>query len=227
MCFSAGASFTAGAVISAVGVVTFAKVHKPSQKLFAIIPLLFGIQQLVEGCVWLTLQNPGHEVIQKISMYLFLILSDVFWPVIIPGSLLMMEENTKRRNIIRILLGAGAVLSIYYAICLISFSVTPKIINCHINYGDAFIPALMIPAFLTYILVTVTPMLVSRIKGMYWLGILMFIGCIVTVIFYIKNVTSVWCFFAAIISVGIYRVITVSDPRPSANWLMARPLKGA
>jgi NADH:ubiquinone oxidoreductase subunit 2 (subunit N) len=56
-------------------------------------------------------------------------------------------------------------------------------------------------------------MLVSGIKGMYWLGILMFIGSVVTVIFYIKNVTSVWCFFAAIISVGIYRVIR-QDPRP-------------
>ena len=208
MCFSAGASFTAGVVISAVGIATIAKVRNPAQRLFAFVPLLFGIQQLVEGCVWLTLQNPDHMIIQKISTYMYLIMGDVLWPVIIPGSLLMMEENAKRRNIIRIMLVAGAVLSIYYAICLISFSVTPQIVNCHIFYGGAFIPALMIPAFLIYIVVTVTPMLVSSIKGMYWLGILMFLACVVTVILYVKNVTSVWCFFAAILSVGIYRMIS-------------------
>jgi hypothetical protein len=36
----------------------------------------------------------------------------------------------------------------------------------------------------------------------------MFLACVVTVIFYVKNVTSVWCFFAAILSVGIYRMIS-------------------
>jgi len=40
MCFSAGASFTAGAVISAIGVATVIKVRKPSQKLFAVIPFI-------------------------------------------------------------------------------------------------------------------------------------------------------------------------------------------
>jgi hypothetical protein len=208
MCFSAGASFTAGAIISAVGVATVVKVNKPDQKLFAIIPLIFGIQQLTEGCVWLTLQNPGHDTIQKISMYLFLITSDVLWPVMIPGSLLLMEEKPERRKAIRIFLIAGAVLSLYYASCLIHFEVTPQILNCHINYGGAFIPSLMIPAFLLYIVVTVAPLLISSIKGMYLLGILMFFGVVVTVIFYVKNVTSVWCFFAAILSVGIYLKIT-------------------
>lgn len=214
MCFSAGASFTAGAVISAIGVATIAKVHEPSQKLFAIIPLLFGIQQLAEGCVWLTLQNPGHDVIQKIFMYLFLVPADVFWPSLIPGSLLLMEENIKRRKAIRIIFIAGVVLSLYYAFCLMSFRVTPQIVNCHIYYAGTYIPSLMIPAFLIYIIVSVAPLLISGIKGMYWLGIMMFIGCVVSVIFYVKNVTSVWCFFAAIISIGIYWMIR-SNPRPA------------
>ncbi|MGD0341440.1 MAG: DUF6629 family protein [Bacteroidales bacterium] len=210
MCFSAGASFTAGAVISAVGIATVTKIHKPSQKLFASIPLIFGIQQLAEGCVWLTLQNPGHETIQKISMYIFLITADVIWPLMIPGSLFLMEENVERKKAIRIFLVAGAVLSLYYAFCLISFRVTPGIVNCYINYGGDFIPSLMIPAFLLYLVITITPLLIYGEKGMFWLGILMFMAVVITVIFYIKNVTSVWCFFAAIISVLIYRMIDVS-----------------
>jgi len=214
MCFSAGASFTAGAVISAIGVATIMNVRKPSQKLFAVIPLIFGIQQLTEGFVWLALQNPGHLTIQKISTYIFLVVADVLWPVIIPGSLLLMEENMKKRKALRIFLIAGAVLSLYYAICLINFRVTPEILNCHIYYGSAFIPALMIPAFLLYQVVTLIPLFISGVKGMRWLGLLMFLAVVVTVIFYIKNVTSVWCFFAAVISLVIYRMIR-RDPRPS------------
>jgi hypothetical protein len=136
----------------------------------------------------------------------------------IPGSLLLMEENVKRRKALRIFLIAGAVLSSYYAICLIIFKVTPKILNCHINYGGAFIPSLMIPAFLLYQVVTLIPLFISGVKGMRWLGVLMFLAVVVTVIFYVKNVTSVWCFFAAIISVVIYRMIR-HDPPPKGGLM--------
>ena len=43
MCFSTEASFIGGAVIIAIGVATVRKVHKPSQLVFACIPLFFGI----------------------------------------------------------------------------------------------------------------------------------------------------------------------------------------
>jgi hypothetical protein len=131
--------FSAGVVISAIGVATVIKVRKPSYKLFTVMPLIFGIQLSAEGLLWLTLQNPDHLTIQKISMYIFLITEDVLWLVMIPGSLF-----------------------------------------------------------------------ISGVKGMRWLGILMFLAVVVTVIFYVKNVTSVWCFFAAIISVLIYRLVAVS-----------------
>ena len=61
MCFSAGASFVSGIFISAIGVASVKKVYKPSQRVFAIIPLLFGIQQLAEGCLWLTNVLAGHN----------------------------------------------------------------------------------------------------------------------------------------------------------------------
>jgi hypothetical protein len=214
MCFSAGASFTAGAVISAIGIATILKVHKPEQMLFALIPLVFGIQQLAEGIVWLTLQNPGHPLLQKICMFIFLIPAVVLWPVMIPGSVMLMEENLKRRKILKWLLVVGAVVSLYYIFCLIFYKVTPQILNCHINYGGDFIPSLMLPAFFLYITVAVAPLFISGVKGMKWLGLIMFLACLVTVIFYVKNVTSVWCFFAAILSAGIYLVIR-RDPRPS------------
>ena len=49
MCFSTEASFIGGAIIVAIGVATIRKVHKPSQVVFASIPLFFGLQQIAEG----------------------------------------------------------------------------------------------------------------------------------------------------------------------------------
>jgi len=207
MCFSAGASFAAGAVIAAAGIATTVKVSKPSQRLFAGIPFIFAIQQIAEGFLWLTLQNPDQVIIQKISTYLFLIPADVLWPVLLPLSMVLMEENSKRRNIIKIFLYAGILLSLYYSVCMLLFRVNPVIMNCHIYYGGVFPAKLMMPAFLLYVIVTIAPLFISTVKRMYIFGILMFVACVVSAIFYTKNVTSVWCFFAALLSMLIFWIL--------------------
>ncbi len=217
MCFSAAASFTAGAVIAAAGVAATTKVAKPSQRLFASIPFIFAIQQIAEGVLWLTLNNPDQVVLQKISTYLFLIPADVLWPVLIPLSILLMEENGKKRRILRIFLYAGILLSLYYSTCMLLFRVNPVIMNCHIYYGGTFPKVLMLPAFLVYITVTIAPLFISTVKRMYIFGILMFVACVVSAVFYTKNVTSVWCFFAALLSVVIFWILkSNSKTRPLA-----------
>jgi hypothetical protein len=89
------------------------------------------------------------------------------------------------------------------------FDVKPEILNCHINYAGDYPRFLVIPAFLIYLVVTITPLLVSSLKGTFWLGIILFLGVIISVVFYIENVTSVWCFFGAVISVLIYWVLGI------------------
>lgn len=60
MCFSAGASFAGGVIITGIGVATFRELHKPLQLVFAIIPVFFGVQQFVEGFLWLTLPDINY-----------------------------------------------------------------------------------------------------------------------------------------------------------------------
>jgi hypothetical protein len=62
MCFSASASFIAGGALTAVGVVTLKKTENKKEIPFAAIPLLFGIQQLIEGVIWLTLRHHAPEL---------------------------------------------------------------------------------------------------------------------------------------------------------------------
>lgn len=207
MCFSAEASFAGAIVISAIGVATVTKVHKPSQLVFASIPLFFGLQQITEGILWITLPNPDYLSIQKFSTYLFLIMADVLWPIMIPLSVLFMEENQKKKKILRLFLIMGACLSTYYAICLVLFKVNPEIMGFHIQYHANFPKSLVLISFAIYLAVTITPLFVSSIKKTHLLGILMFLSCAITAIFFTQYLTSVWCFFAAIISGVIFWIL--------------------
>ncbi|MBK8884750.1 MAG: hypothetical protein IPN67_21080 [Bacteroidales bacterium] len=164
MCFSPEASFAGGVIISAIGIATITKVHKPSQLVFASIPLFFGIQQIAEGFLWMTLPGNDYIITQKISTYTFLIMAQVIWPSLIPVSITLMEENNKRKKILWILSGTGLFLSLYYAFCLLTFSVNPEISGYHILYTNSFPKSLSNPAFAVYLFVTITPLFISGIK---------------------------------------------------------------
>lgn len=207
MCFSPEASFAGGIIISSIGVATVSKVHKPSQILFASIPLFFGMQQIIEGTLWISIPNPDYINLQKISTYIFLIMADVVWPVMIPLSVMFMEKNMKKKRIILILLILGITLSMYYSVCLLFLNVTPGISGYHIHYSTDFPESLAMVAFIVYLIVTITPLFISSIKRTHILGILMFLSCLITGIFFTQYLISVWCFFAALISGVIFWIL--------------------
>ena len=216
MCFSAEASFVGGVIISAIGVAVVTKVHKPSQLLFASIPLFFGLQQFTEGVLWLTIPNLEYTGILNIATYLFLVMADVLWPTLIPLSVLMMESNARKRKIMWYLLIAGISVSLYYTSCLIFLNVTPQIMGYHILYHSDFPKLIAIPVFIIYLVATLTPLFISSIQRTHMMGILMFFSCLVTAIFFTQYLTSVWCFFAALISGVIYWIL--SDSKKKFNF---------
>jgi hypothetical protein len=207
MCFSSEASFAGGIIISAIGIATIKKIHNPSQLVFASIPLFFGIQQFAEGFIWLSLKYPEFHSIQKFSTFMFLIMAEVLWPLIIPLSVIFMEKDNQRKKILRIPLFLGIILSSYYAFCIIFLDVTPIIMGYHIQYKNDFPESLAMLAFIVYLLATITPLFISSIKRTRWLGILNFLSCLITAIFFTQYLTSVWCFFAAIISGVIFWIL--------------------
>jgi len=207
MCFSAIASFTGGVIICSIGILTIKKVHSPSQIVFASIPFFFGLQQITEGFVWLSLQHWKFEGIRNLSAYTFLVMADVFWPIITPLAMLLMEKKPKRIKSLQILFTMGLVVSFYNVYCLNTFSVAPAIAGKHIDYNVAFPELLRLPAFGIYVISSVAPLFISSIKGTRIMGALMAVSCLITIVFYTQYLTSVWCFFAAAISIVIYWMV--------------------
>lgn len=207
MCFSASASFAAGAVLTVIGVATIKKTQHPSHLLFACIPLIFGVQQISEGILWRTLPNPEYVNTQKVFTYVYLFFAQVFWPIWVPIAILFLDKSASRKNLQKVFIGAGILASFYFAYCIITSNVDAKIEGHHIIYLLVYPAQLQYFVFILYALATIVPSFFSHIKHMWLFGTTILVSYLITLIFYNNSTISVWCFFSAIISLSIYIII--------------------
>ena len=211
MCFSANASFGTGIALSIIGVVALKKTHLSSQIPFAAIPLIFSIQQLAEGCLWLMLRNSNFLVAEHAITYIFLFFAQIIWPVWVPISFLILEKKKSRTNLQKLLVGIGVLVSSYLGYCLIAFPVQARIVEHHITYDQAYPHALSNYVALFYLIATIAPPFFSHVKKMPLLGIAILMSYAITTFFYDDYLISVWCFFASVISIAVYAIIVEMD----------------
>jgi hypothetical protein len=207
MCFSAGASFTASVFLTVIGTETLRKVHKPSQIVFAGIPLFFAFQQLTEGILWLVIGDTKYAWLQTTTTFVFLIMAQVIWPLLVPLSVLLMEKKRSRKKILVVLQAAGGAVALYYIYSLVFCSPYAEIGRFHIAYQSTFRDPYSKIAIALYLAATLAPLFISSIKRTWILGTIVGLSFLISVVFYTKCLTSVWCFFAAVISLVIYYII--------------------
>jgi hypothetical protein len=207
MCFSAGASFTASAVLTAVGAATLLEVRKPSQAALASVTIFFAVQQFTEGVLWLTLTRPGYPGLQTATTQIFIVMAQVIWPALIPVAVLLLEEDAARKKALFALLLAGLYVALSNLYGLVVNPVHAEISSRHLVYQNDLSAGFGKIGLALYFAVTVLPLLVSGVRRMYVLGLIMALSFVVSAVFYMQCLTSVWCFFAAVISFVIYFVI--------------------
>lgn len=207
MCFSAEVSFGASAVITTVGVMAIKKSAKKEQLFFAMIPLLFGIQQFFEGWLWVALENEGHRTLEMLSTYGFLIFAQLIWPVWVPLSAYMVEKDKRRKRIISISLALGIFLFLLLGYRLIVYNVTAHIDQQHIFYVVGHFKSTNWWSGIFYLLPAVFPFIFSSVRQINYMGILMLLFFVIAKLFYLKYMISVWCLFAAIMSIYIFYIM--------------------
>lgn len=231
MCFSATASFAAGAVLGTAGVAAITKARTGPQRLFGSIPFLFAVQQCMEGLLWLSLQHSSISGWHSFSLYVFLFFAMAVWPFWIPFTIWKMETDNSRKALIRYFIWAGAVVAAGVVIILLSYPVqviTPYCASCpagadnllshHLHYEFA-IPSLvkkLIAVFsILYIAATIVTPFLSGIQKMKWLGLMFLTSYLFAIAFYRGFVISVWCFFAALLSfVVLWIIADENKPKP-------------
>jgi hypothetical protein len=217
MCFSATASFTAGTALSVVGVLTLRKSRGIREVPLAVVPLLFGAQQLTEGVLWLSLNN-DLPLLRSWSTYIFSVFSHVLWPIFVPFAILLVETGWRRRKAIGVFLGLGLGVGLYLLYFIIRFPVAAHIHNRSISYDS---PHLYLAAVLViYLLATCVSALFSTHRCINVFGVLAFVLAIAAVAVSATTFVSVWCFFAAVLSLLIY--VHFSGPMQACRPTLAR-----
>lgn len=207
MCFSATASFTAGAILVASGVYIYKQTKKKESKPFAIIPFLFGLQQLIEGVVWLSLTN-NWPIINVFSTYGFVFFSNLLWPIYVPFAVAKIETNPWRKKAIIACGVIGAIVSFYSLASIIVHPIQSQVSCNSIHY--LFTTLLPLPTAINtlfYFIATCLSCLLSRHTSIKIFGIAIVGSLILTYFFFTITLVSVWCFFSALLSLMIYFII--------------------
>ncbi|MEE4256017.1 MAG: DUF6629 family protein [Bacteroidales bacterium] len=207
MCFSASVSFGASAVITGVGVAAIKNSTDKKQLFFAMIPLLFGIQQFFEGWLWIALQYPGYESIGHFSKYGFLVFAELIWPIWIPLSIWLIEKDKRRKRLIAGFFLLGLIVGGLLAYKMIVYEVTAYIDQHHIYYQVGPFTSLHWSSGLLYLLPAVIPFLLSGNRHINYLGVMILLFFIISKLFTLNYLISVWCFFAAVLSIYIYFIL--------------------
>lgn len=202
MCFSATANFAGSAVIGTVGVATLKEVRHRRAFLFGAIPLLFAIHQFIEGFVWLGLDGKMSPATAHDMGAAFVLYAQGLLPFLLPLSVYIIEPtpHRRRRMLPFVLLGGGLALYILWGLTAFPLSV----------YAHHHSIVYMNPVTTTtgvailYVIATCGALFFSGFRYLIIFGFANLVGLIVVAVVMSYAFTSVWCAYAAAVSVIVY-----------------------
>ncbi len=201
MCFSATASFATAAIAGASGAFALSRKKSWLEVPLAVTPMLFALQQVIEGLIWLDLGRcPVLAPGMNLSLA-FLLVAEVVWPIYAPVAVLLIEPGKIRRLLMMSCLAVGLAVSGYLVSILINSTGRAVNIDGHIVYSVRYgsIDLLSI----AYLLATGGVIALSSNPTIVAFGVVIITGSIISHFFYWEAFVSVWCFFSAASSVLI------------------------
>ena len=213
MCFSPEASFAVGGALLPAGIYcTQAAVRKDPRFIpLALVPVAFCIQQFTEGFVWLGLHADDAALVEQSSV-IFLLIAIAFWPIWIPLSLAIAESRRPQKIALASLAVAGlAWLWLYWPLAVDpSRWLTTEIVGHSIRYEVGELPGFaLVPRGvwrLGYLLIISGSLSMGRFDPGGSRAANVNGGLLIAALFalayglYWQTFLSVWCFFAAVVS---------------------------
>lgn len=203
MCFSAEVSFTAAAILLPAGLVAIQRAYRTVRRYvpIAALPLLFGVQQALEGAVWTS--NGNSQLVEQFSLaYMFF--SWLAWPVWVPFSVYFLEP-ARRKPLFVILAILGGIFggAQYFPYFVHDNWLVTTFLGQAISYGGNEIFDYIIgrPAsYALYVSVVIGSLLLSSHSNIRIFGVLVFMVLVITYIFFAYAYISVFCFGGGLMS---------------------------
>ena len=102
---------------------------------FAAIPLLFAIQQLIEGVIWLTFSAVA-PLLNSVSKHVYSFISHMLWPVYLPAAVLMIQAPGRRQRTRIAFVAAGVSVIAYLLYVLVALPVISRPTGQHVEYDS-------------------------------------------------------------------------------------------
>ena len=165
------------------------------------VPLLFGTQQLTEGLLWVSLRH-DLPALQTVATYVYSIFSHVLWPIFVPFAILLVETSRRRERALEVLRALGLAVGLYLLYFLLRFPVTAHVHGRSITYDSPHF--YIVGVIVVYLLATCVSGVFSTHRCIKAFGVLAFILAIAAYQVSVTTFVSVWCFYAAILSLLIH-----------------------
>ena len=228
MCFSASASFATAAVLVPVGVfaVTFALHNDKRYWALASFPLLFGAQQGIEGYFWLASVAEDAAGL-RVSALGFLFFAYLFWLFFVPFAADRVEVQAQRKRLFRgfAFIGLMFGLSLYLPLLLYPDWLAVSIFRHSILYEPILIYDGIISRTtvrVVYAVIVSVPLLLSSVPSVRRFGVLVLVSVILSAVFFAYAFVSIWCFFAALLSLYVI-VVLREGKRPGVSRAIQTP----
>jgi hypothetical protein len=202
LCFSATANFVGSGVLGAIGLATLAEVKHRRELLFAAMPFLFAIHQFTEGFVWLGLDSGPGSALAHNAGAAYILYAQGLLPFLLPLSVLLIEPTENRRQRMAGFLALGTFLAVYILWGLIAYPLQVSAVQHTVVYLNAISTTTLVAVL--YVIATCGALFFSGFRGLVLLGALNLAGLLVVMLIRRYAFTSIWCAYAAVISVIIY-----------------------
>lgn len=201
MCFSAEASFAASGVLATSGL-AISRIPKPRSGIpLAMFPAIFAIHQFIEGLIWLNHDGLLPDTYKSAAVHAYAFIAYVLWPMLVPFSAYLLETNKRKRLVILACQAIGLWVGLSLLVTILREPVQVSADCCSLSYY------LNAPYLLTvpYLAAVTLPFLASSQRRLVLFGVGITISCTAAALSASEAAfPSVWCFFAAVLSAGLY-----------------------
>jgi hypothetical protein len=221
VCFSPQADLVGGAVVTAIGIDACRHVRgRDDHLLLAALPVLLGVHQLIETFVWWGLQGHVSHTVERVALWLYLLVAFVVLPIFVPLAVRALEPTRRRKLRMLPFVALGAVVS---AVLLDTMLRAPGIAVALRPYHLAYDVGLKHGGFVVacYVVAICGALFFSGYRGIAIFGLVNLAAVVVISWLTIDGFTSVWCGYAAVSAGAIALHMRYASPHRSAPVLSA------
>jgi hypothetical protein len=221
MCFSAQADAVVGLALLPVGVAALREVRHVRELPFAVLPLLFGLHQLIEAVAWAGADGQVSSQVAHAAVVAYLVIALAVLPTWFPLSVLLLEPRGARARVLAFV-ALGVVVSAYFTLVLLRSPVTVVARDHALQYrtdlenGDLWT--------VLYVVAVIGPSLLSGYPSIVAFGVLNLVGLSVVAVVYEEAFTSLWCVWAACTSLLVLVHMVRRRTLPDEHRLHGVPL---